>query len=1496
MAFNLENRNKEVDETPETQIDNESLAETEESSEDFDSCELREVDDRSNNEVSSKTLEETDDDFEDCESKFEQAEDESAEADEGDSDDFDDCGNETEDEYTEEVTSDESEEVKEEYEAAEEETEKSDENAEIKSDDETSEETDDSDEYDSVSEMNEETDEDTDETSGEEADQVSETDSGDETEEISPEDLEEMEEDEEIDSSEIDEEAAAEDISEQVEEESGVELSDEAKEQVEEEVEEEIDQKAEDDSITAEEVEEIQEEKAAEETEEVEEKIETAEEASEGSTEEIEDSDELDEKEEQLEEMPEEIRPEDLEKMEEDEEINTSEIDEEAAAEDISEQVEEESGVELSDEAKEQVEEEVEEEIDQKAEDDSITAEEVEEIQEEKVAEETDEIEEKIETAEEATEGSTEEIEDSDELDEKEEQLEEMPEEIRPEDLEKMEEDEEINTSEIDEEAAAEDISEQVEEESGVELSDEAKEQVEEEVAEEIDQEAEDDSITAEEVEEIQEEKAAEETEEVEERLETVETAVEENSEQISEKTELSESDVSEELSEEVSDEEAETLSDEEINERIEDKADEIKEEAEKAEEESLNTEKKSLSDRIKGLFKRDNVSVAEVNDLKEENEAELEDKRAEKETLESEYQEKFNNATSVNRNSEDYRKSLDEFNDVRDRKIELDDEIKSMEQQQELLNQKSVELREAQIEKGKEAIEQFNSTKMDVDSLQERYDQTYYDRRPNKKELSAIREESGSVLNELTSEKDSVRLAMEAKMDEISEYVRSNNMDRYDTAHDSHYQKLSEEYAAMKEQYQKIDYSIVKLDENNKAITEILGDEYVPVADKPRASKIEAVNEGSDVPGETDYFTDEARAQEVLSSFKQDSWEELNLREQKRAIEKLADYNADILGIEDKPKIIYYNAEDPSDFGGYSEKLNAIYINEYNMNNAAETADTISHEYRHKYQHERAEKLETERDLEFREGFDNYIRAEDDYAGYKNQLVESDARAYAQLIKDKIQSYSESSSEADALRAEQGKSASRLSGSDEYRKTKFEKVKLKDLPEDFEKKENLRYKEIFEAKELDELKSYAREHYENGKKNWSQMHLQELQSYKEHSEIENGHIEKVHDKSLEAADALEDHFKENDYGGLFSPEIDRKTLEAMAIYHDTGMDGNIKAEDFEAEHEKYLNDPAKREEYVNSYLERKAKEAAQAGEAFDREQEVRNANADFEERGYETHFRSQHSLESAIHVLRDREKLESLGVDADEVALGCLVHSKSNSGLRHIESEKEWGDAIKKIQDRVEEFNKTHPDEQINFDSSFLMNEDGSFKQDKLAVMRSETVALRIGDANGHDCNSKTSQSGKSIEFSLEKKTVSDELPEDIEAKINAGICKSYLKEVQAADVKVDGIELNNENDPSGAGRMFAVGEGNFESLECKVNEQKEICQEFKLCDGNAFPLSTQSCIEERIEEYKSAEPLKYTIVIKLGSDCSKETERSYRIFKKKMRNKYQAKVRIEL
>ena len=72
-------------------------------------------------------------------------------------------------------------------------------------------------------------------------------------------------------------------------------------------------------------------------------------------------------------------------------------------------------------------------------------------------------------------------------------------------------------------------------------------------------------------------------------------------------------------------------------------------------------------------------------------------------------------------------------------------------------------------------------------------------------------------------------------------------------------------------------------------------------------------------------------------------------------------------------------------------------------MGDSAETADTIAHESRHCWQHERADNPQIEEDYEFRENFDNYIRPEDDFYEYQNQPVEVDAREYAQNVRDAI-------------------------------------------------------------------------------------------------------------------------------------------------------------------------------------------------------------------------------------------------------------------------------------------------------------------------------------------------------------------------------------------------------------------------------------------------------------------------------------------------------------
>ena len=1130
--------------------------------------------------------------------------------------------------------------------------------------------------------------------------------------------------------------------------------------------------------------------------------------------------------------------------------------------------------------------------------------------------EDSDEVEETTEDTENSdeVEETTEETENSDEVEEATEETEDSEaEEIGAEDLENMEDDSKVEASEIDEENLSENVSQEVEEETDTELSDETKEQIAEEVSDEIKSEAENNEISAAETEEIIEEKKTEAVDSLNEQSEAMDEEIEQKADEITEQDDLTEEEAKEQITEEVSENTSENLSDDEVDTMVEEKSETIEETIEeKAEEQEavdsveetadeLEDEKteqlseqseQSLQERIDGAFEKEDVTASEINSLRDEHSAELQAKIEEKGTTEAELKAKFDEVLSKEKGTDEYRQSLQEYNALQDRKSKLDEQIATMEKQQDLLDKKSIELRDAQIQKGSEAMAASAATLAGVNMLQERYDQTYYDTKADKTELANIRDESCSAIKELSAEKDSIKQAMDAKMDEISEYVTSNNMDRYDTAHDLRYQQMSAEYNAMKESYDRIGYSIVKLDENNKAITEQLGDEYVSMVELPPSSRISEVNDGTDVPGETNYFIDEAKASEVLSPFKQGNWEQLTIQEQKQAVEKLADYNAEILGVEDKPRIIYYNAEDPCDFGGYSAKQNAIYINEYNMHDAAETADTISHEYRHKYQHERAEKLETERDLEFKDGFDNYIRAEDDYQGYKEQLVEADARAYAQIVKDKISSYSETSSENINLNGEQGSLGAEYAKLNPEKGAVFEKVAVDELPDDFEQKDRIKYKEVLEAKELDELRDVASVHYENGKQLGDKV--PEFNTYKEHHDIESGHIEKVRVKSLEAADALEAHFSQNDYDGLYSPNIDRRTIEVMSIYHDTGMDGNIKAEDYETERAAFISDEAQREKYVSNALAKKEKEAAETGKIFDRETEENKANEKFEREGFENHFRPNHSLESAIHALRDRESISKLGVNADEVALGCLVHSKSNSGLRNIASEDDWRVAVGRLQDRVDEFNQSHPDEQIHFDSSFLLNKDDSFNQEKLSEMRSEAIVLRIGDANGHDTNSRTSQNGKAIEFTLEEKTVTDELPSDFESKFENGDYEAYFLEVQSADVKVDGVELNNANDPKGISRMFAVGEGNFRSLNCEVEDNGTIKQNFELCDGNAFPLSTQHCIEERLGEYKTAQPMNYTPVVKLGSNCSDEVYNSYLAFADRIERDYNVRMEV--
>lgn len=140
-----------------------------------------------------------------------------------------------------------------------------------------------------------------------------------------------------------------------------------------------------------------------------------------------------------------------------------------------------------------------------------------------------------------------------------------------------------------------------------------------------------------------------------------------------------------------------------------------------------------------------------------------------------------------------------------------------------------------------------------------------------------------------------------------------------------------------------------------------------------------------------------------ILNNFQEDRWSDLSLEGQKQAMTELADHVIADTGLQNPPEIIFSSDMPDGTYGGYSADTNTIEINQNMLDDSFEAADTIAHELWHAYQHEAANNPNNPRAAEYQEGFDNYISPEFDFEGYENQMVEAEARAYAQGYKDRI-------------------------------------------------------------------------------------------------------------------------------------------------------------------------------------------------------------------------------------------------------------------------------------------------------------------------------------------------------------------------------------------------------------------------------------------------------------------------------------------------------------
>ena len=140
-----------------------------------------------------------------------------------------------------------------------------------------------------------------------------------------------------------------------------------------------------------------------------------------------------------------------------------------------------------------------------------------------------------------------------------------------------------------------------------------------------------------------------------------------------------------------------------------------------------------------------------------------------------------------------------------------------------------------------------------------------------------------------------------------------------------------------------------------------------------------------------------------VLDNFQEDKWSDLSLEEQKQSMTELADYVASDTGNDNPPEMVFRDDMNDGEYGGYNPETNTIEINQNMLDDSVEAADTIAHEMWHAYQQQEASDPSSEKGREYQEGFDNYISPEYDFEAYENQMVEAEARDYAQDFKDRL-------------------------------------------------------------------------------------------------------------------------------------------------------------------------------------------------------------------------------------------------------------------------------------------------------------------------------------------------------------------------------------------------------------------------------------------------------------------------------------------------------------
>lgn len=140
----------------------------------------------------------------------------------------------------------------------------------------------------------------------------------------------------------------------------------------------------------------------------------------------------------------------------------------------------------------------------------------------------------------------------------------------------------------------------------------------------------------------------------------------------------------------------------------------------------------------------------------------------------------------------------------------------------------------------------------------------------------------------------------------------------------------------------------------------------------------------------------------EIVDLFEQEIFQQLSVEERYYIVDMLKDKLCEELRLENQPEMIVGELEDESIRGYYAPELNAIIVNASLFRDGMQLCKTIAHEIRHAWQEQRAnlpEEMQTALDKALKENIENYICPEDNYREYRLQLVEMDARSFAEEV-----------------------------------------------------------------------------------------------------------------------------------------------------------------------------------------------------------------------------------------------------------------------------------------------------------------------------------------------------------------------------------------------------------------------------------------------------------------------------------------------------------------